>query len=407
MPDLCLYFQVHQPYRLRRFRVFDIGTGAGYFDDEANRAVLRRVAERCYRPANRLLREAVERSGGRFRFALSLSGTLLDQLETEAPETLESFQALAATGGVELLGETFHHSLASLADAGEFRTQVTLHRHAVARHFGQRPTVFRNTELLWTDGLGPAVSELGYQAVLVEGVERVLGSRSPNRVYGAAAAPALRVIPRNYRISDDIGFRFSNREWNHWPLTANRWAEWVAASPGDSLHVFLDYETFGEHHAAGTGIFDFLGHLPDALARHSVACVHPSTLAGRTPVDTFAAPEPVSWADQERDDSAWLGNRMQRAAHERVYRLAERVRATGDPWILECWRRLGTSDQCYYMSTKRFSDGEVHRYFSPHESPYDAFVSFMNVMSDLERRCAASPAAGRSGAGAGEMAVAL
>lgn len=405
MPDLCLYFQVHQPYRLRRYRLFDIGSGAGYFDDEANRTVLRRVVERCYLPANRLLREAVERSGGRFRFALSLSGTLMDQLESDAPEALESFQALAATGGVELLGETFHHSLASLADAAEFRAQVALHRQAVARHFGQRPAVFRNTELLWADGLAPAVSELGFGAVLVEGVERVLGLRSPNQVYGAAAAPGLRVIPRNYRLSDDIGFRFSNRDWSHWPLTADRWAEWIGGSPGDSVHVFLDYETFGEHHGTATGILDFLGHLPDALQRRGIACVHPSALAAREPVDTFATPSPVSWADQERDASAWLGNRMQRAAHERLYRLGERVRAAGDPWMLECWRRLGTSDQCYYMSTKRFSDGEVHRYFSPYESPYEAFVTFMNVMSDLERRCAAMPAGARPGAG--EMAVAL
>lgn len=405
MPELCLYFQVHQPYRLRRYRVFDIGTGAPYFDDEANRAILRRVVERCYLPANRLLREAVERSGGRFRFALSLSGTLLDQLETDAPEALESFQSLAATGGVELLGETFHHSLASLADAPELRAQLDLHRRTAARHFGRRPTVFRNTELLWFDALAPVVAAMGFEGVLVEGADRMLGARSPNHVYATASAPGLRLIPRHYRLSDDIGFRFSSREWSHWPLTADRWADWVAGSAGESVHVFLDYETFGEHHREGSGIFEFLRRLPQALERRGIACAHPSALAKREPQGTLSAPSPVSWADQERDASAWLGNRLQRAAHERHCRLGERVRAAGDPWLLECWRRLGTSDHCYYMSTKRFADGEVHRYFSPHESPYDAFVTFMNVMTDLERRCGMGPAGARPGAG--EMAVAV
>jgi alpha-amylase len=403
MPDLCLYFQVHQPYRLRRYRVFDIGTGAGYFDEETNRSILRRVVERCYLPANRLLEEAVARSGGRFRFALGLSGTLLDQLEADAPEALESFQSLAASGGVELLGETSHHSLASLVDPEEFRAQVLLHRRSVARHFGQRAAVFRNTELLWSDPMARAVAAAGFEAALVEGANHVLGRRSPNHVYAAPDASGLRLIPRHYRLSDDIGFRFSDREWSHWPLSAERWADWVAANEGGSVHVFLDYETFGEHHRAESGILQFLHRLPEALQRSGVACVHPSTLARRRPVDGLAAATPYSWADQERDASAWLGNRMQRAAHERLYRLGERVRSLGDPRLLECWRRLGTSDQCYYMSTKRFADGEVHRYFSPHQSPYDAFVSFMNVLTDLERRCGVTSAVLR--AGAGEMAV--
>jgi alpha-amylase len=401
MPELCLYFQVHQPYRLRRYRIFDIGTGADYFDDHANRGILRRVVERCYLPANRLLREAVERGEGRFRFALSLSGTLLDQLEEHAPEGLASFQELAAAG-VELLGETSHHSLASLADGEEFSEQVELHRRTVLRHFGRRPTVFRNTELLWADPLAPQVSGLGFSAVLVEGADRSLGVRSPNRIYEAAHSPGLRLVPRHYRLSDDIGFRFSDAQWSHWPLTADRWADWVAASTGDSVHVFLDYETFGEHHREESGIFEFLRRLPESLERHGVGCVLPSELAGREPAGALEMPAPVSWADQERDASAWLGNRMQRAAHQRLYRLGPRVRELGDPWLLECWRRLGTSDQCYYMSTKGLADGEVHRYFSPHGSPYDAFVGFMNVLTDLERRCAA-PAASRRGAG--EMAV--
>jgi alpha-amylase len=381
---------VHQPYRLRRYRVFDIGTGAGYFDDEANRTILRRVAEKCYLPANRILRELIEQSGGRFRLALSLSGTLMDQLEAVAPEVLASFQGLVATGGVELLGETFYHSLAALADPDEFRAQVELHRRTVERHFGCRPEVFRNTELIYDDAIGPMVARMGFRGTLVEGADRVLGWRSPNYVYQTASAPGLRLIPRNYRLSDDIGFRFSNRGWDGWPLTVDKWTDWIAQSAEPSVHVFMDYETFGEHQWEETGIFEFLRRLPEALERRGIACVHPSEIASREPAAALTFPTPTSWADIERDTSAWLGNRMQRAAHQRLYRLGSRVRAQGEPRLLEAWRRLGTSDHCYYMCTKWFADGDVHKYFNPHGSPYDAFVAYMNALTDLERRCAPS-----------------
>ncbi|MGH7526541.1 MAG: glycoside hydrolase family 57 protein [Gemmatimonadales bacterium] len=405
MPDITIYCQVHQPYRLRRYRIFDIGTGAGYFDDAANRGILRRVADKCYLPANRVLKEAIQRSEGRFRIALSLSGVLLDQLETAAPDALASFQELVAGGGVELLNETFHHSLAALRDPEEFRAQVELHRRAIERHFGQRPTVFRNTELIYDDGIAPLVARMGYRAMLVEGADRVLGWRSPNYVYQSASAPGLRLLPRNYRISDDLGFRFSNRDWDGWPLTADKWAEWIARSAESSVHVFLDYETFGEHQWPETGIFDFLRHLPEELARRNIACVHPSTLAARDPAGVLSYPSPTSWADQERDTSAWLGNRMQQAAHDRLYRLGPRVKTLGDPWRLETWRRLSTSDHCYYMCTKWFADGDVHKYFNPHESPYDAFVAFMNALTDLERHCARERP-GRPWVADGEMSVA-
>ena len=393
MPDLTIYCQVHQPYRLRRYRVFDIGTGADYFDQDSNRSILRKVADKCYLPTNRLLRELIERTDGRFRIAMSMSGTVMDQFESDAPDVLESFQALVATGGVELLGETFYHSLSSLADAEEFRAQVELHSKAIQRHFGRIPTVFRNTELIHDDAIALQIARMGFKGAMVEGVDRVLRGRSPDRVYRAASAPSLRLIPRNYRLSDDVGFRFSNREWGQWPLTADTWTDWVAAIAEPSVHMFVDYETFGEHQWEDTGIFDFLRHLPDALTRRGIACVSPAVLAAREPVETLSFPTTTSWADAERDTSAWLGNRMQRAAHERLYRLGERIRMQGDPWLLEAWRRLGTSDHCYYMCTKRFSDGEVHKYFNPHASPYDAFVGFMNVLTDLERRCAAAPSA--------------
>jgi alpha-amylase len=245
---------------------------------------------------------------------------------------------------------------------------------------------------------------MGFEGMLVEGADRVLGWRSPNYVYQSASAPGMRLLPRNFRISDDLGFRFSNRDWDGWPLTADKWAGWIAASAESSVHVFLDYETFGEHQWEETGIFDFLRRLPDALAERQVACVHPSTLVAREPAGTLSFPVPTSWADIERDTSAWLGNKMQQAAHDRLYRLGSTLRALGDPCRLEAWRRLTTSDHCYYMCTKWFADGDVHKYFNPHESPYDAFVGFMNALTDLERGWAAQRPA-RIRLETGEMAV--
>jgi alpha-amylase len=392
-PDICLYFQVHQPFRLRRYRVFDIGTARGYFDDAENERIVRRVADKCYVPATRLLADLVRGSDGRFRFALSLSGTLLEQLERWAPDALHAFQDAVATGGVELLGETYHHSLSALVDPEEFRTQVRRHSEMVLRLFGRRPAVFRNTELIYDDAIAPIVHGMGYSAVLVEGAERALGWRSSNYVYEAASAPGLKLLPRNYRLSDDVGFRFSNRDWEGWPLTADRYAGWLAGSGGTSAHLLMDYETLGEHQWGETGIFDFLRHLPAELDRRGIRTVHPSELAGRPAVSTLSFPTPTSWADIERDTSAWLGNRMQCAAHERLYRVGRAVAASGDAERLEAWRRLTTSDHCYYMCTKWFADGDVHKYFNPYESPYDGFVAFMNVLTDLELRAGGNGAA--------------
>lgn len=385
MKDVCLYFQVHQPYRLKRYRLFDVGSGADYFDEDLNRSIMRRVAEKCYVPTNRLLADLIRSTDGRFRVAMSLTGVVLEQLAAYAPDALQSFRELVDTGGVELLGETYYHSLASQGDVHEFEAQVALHRDAIEREFGLRPTVFRNTELVYSDAMGSAIARQGFRAALVEGAPRVLGWRSPNYVYRAATVPNLRLLPRHFRLSDDIGFRFSNRAWEGWPLTAERYARWLAASPGDSVHVFLDYETFGEHQWADTGIFEFLAHLPDECARHGVGFVHPSTLASRPAVDTLAFAFPTSWADEDRDVTAWLGNRMQKAAFERLYRLRFRVMQAEDPDCVTRWRRLTTSDHLYYMCTKWFADGDVHKYFSPYETPYDAFIVFMNAMQDLEQ----------------------
>jgi alpha-amylase len=392
MPEICIYAQVHQPFRLRQFRLFDIGSGGGYFDDETNRRILRRVAEKCYLPSNRLLADLIRHSGGEFKVALSLSGALLDQLAAWAPDVLESFQELVATGGVELLGETYYHSLASLASEAEFVEQVGRHRQAIERWFGQRPTVFRNTELIYWDGLAPVISRLGFRGVMVEGADEVMGWRSANHVYHAAGVPELRLLARNYRLSDDVGFRFSNREWDGWPLTAERYADWLASSGGDSVHLFVDYETFGEHQWADTGIFDFLAHLPWECRRRGIRFAHPSRLASREPVASLSFSRPTSWADVERDTTAWLGNRLQQAAQDRLYGLRDAVLASGDPARLEQWRRLTTSDHLYYMCTKWFADGDVHKYFSPYQSPYDAFIAFMNVAQDLEQSLARAEA---------------
>ncbi len=389
MPDICLYAQVHQPFRLRRYRLFDIGTGLDYFDEEANAGILRRVAEKCYLPANRLLAQLIRRSEGRFKLALSLSGTLIEQLTLYAPDTLATFQDLVDTGGVEILGETYYHSLAGLADREEFVEQVARHRKLIERTFARRPFIFRNTELIYWDDLAPTVLGMGFRGMLVEGADHVLAGRSPNQVYAAATAPALRLMPRNYQLSDDVGFRFSQRSWSGWPLTAPKYADWLSRNQGESLNLFLDYETFGEHQWAETGIFDFLSHWPDECFQRGLRFVQPSELARRTPTGPLSFPRPTSWADQERDTSAWLGNHIQDSAHDRLYRLGRALRELGDAALLEQWRRLTTSDHVYYMCTKWFADGDVHKYFSPYDSPYDAFVAFMNVLEDLEQRAAA------------------
>ncbi len=385
MADVCFYFQVHQPYRLRAFRVFDIGNGSAYFDDRKNADILTRVASKCYVPANQLLTRLITESNGTFRVAMSLSGALLDQLAAYAPDALESFQTLIATGGVELLGETYYHSLAALADPEEFREQVVLHLSRIERLFGQHPRVFRNTELIMSDPIAPLVRALGFEAALAEGAGHVLGWRSPTYVYEAAAEPGLRILTRHYQLSDDVAFRFSARSWNQWPLLADTYANWLADTPGDCVNLFMDYETFGEHQWSETGIFDFLARLPAETEARGVHFVQPSTLAARQPADRLTFGRPTSWADQERDVSAWLGNKMQRAAHERAYALRRAVLDTGTPAFIEHWRRLTTSDHFYYMATKEHSDGEVHSYFSPYGSPYDAFIRYMNVMQDVQQ----------------------
>ena len=395
MSSVVLYFQVHQPWRLKRYTWFDVGRDPSYFDDALNARLLQRIARRCYCPAVDLLVRLVDRSEGRFRCAFSVTGTALDQLERWAPEALEGFQRLARTGCVEFLGETSHHALAFLGDAAEFRSQVALHAARIERLFGRRPTTFRNTELVIDDRVAAAAEEAGFTALLGEGADHLLGFRDATHVYRPEGR-RLALLLRSYGLSDDIAFRFQDRGWAGWPLTPEKFARTLERAPGADACVglFMDFETAGEHQDASTGILAFLEGLPDAVRRHSrFAFRTPSEVAS---LGVAARPlrlaGPVSWADAERDLSAWLGNDMQRAAHEALYALLPAVLASGEAARLESWRRLSTSDHVYYMCTKHFSDGDVHKYFSPYATPHDAFITFMNVLDDLARRVGAEPA---------------
>jgi alpha-amylase len=393
MVAISFYFQVHQPFRLRSgFDYFAIGTDAPHEDEATNREILRKVADRCYLPANALLLELIEKHQGRFRVAFSISGVALEQFERYDPRVIESFRALVQTGAVELLSETYYHSLAFLFSETEFQRQVRLHRKKVQELFGVTPTAFRNTELIYDNHLAQLVEGMGFEAVLAEGADRVLEWRSPNFVYRPAGTQSVALLLKNYRLSDDIAFRFSDRGWSEWPLTADKFVDWTRQieGAGEVVNLFMDYETFGEHQWECSGIFEFLRHLPDAVLRHPDASfLTPTEVARRyRPIAELDVPNPVSWADSERDTSAWLGNPMQDAAAELTYSLEKEVLATRDEGLIHAWRKLQTSDHFYYMCTKFWADGDVHKYFSPYESPHDAFVYHANALNQLRWLCA-------------------
>ena len=387
--SVCFYFQVHQPDRLRQFRFFDIGNDFHYLDDFSNRTIVRRVAERCYLPANKMLHDLILRHNGAFKVAFSISGAAIEQFERYVPEVIDSFKALAATGCVEFLSETYSHSLASLASTAEFKKQVKQHADLMKRLFGVKPTVFRNTELLYSDMIGAAVADLGYDVMLTEGAKHILGWKSPNFVYANAINPRLKLLLRNFTLSDDIAFRFSDKGWNSWPLTADKFADWAvsALQKDDVLNLFMDYETFGEHQRSASGIFDFMNALPAAVLSRDLAFCTPSEAARMyQPVAPLHVPYPISWADEERDTSAWLGNDLQEEAFNKLYSLEADVYKTKDENMVSIFRKLQESDHFYYMCTKFFSDGSVHSYFNPYDTPYEAFINFMNVLADFELR---------------------
>lgn len=389
MKSICLYFQVHQPFRYRRYRFFDIGNDHYYYDDYANESIMRKVADRCYLPANKLMLDLIKKHNGKFKVAYSISGLALEQFELYAPEVLDSFRELANTGHVEFLSETYSHSLVSLKNPALFKKQVEDHDRAIVKFFGQKPTVFRNTELIYSDEIGAMVADMGYKAMMTEGARHILGWKSPNFLYVNAINPRLKVLMRNFKLSDDLGFRFSNQGWNEYPLTAEKYVGWINSLEKDEIcNIFLDYEAFGEHQTADTGIFKFIEHLPEAVFKKSkMTFATPSEVVTKfQPVSLVSVPQPISWADEERDLSAWLGNKLQDEAFNKIYELAERMNRVDDSNMIKDWNYLQASDHFYYMCTKFFSDGEVHKYFNPYESPYEAFINYMNVFSDFKLR---------------------
>ena len=393
MTSVVFYFQVHQPFRLLPQTRFDLQAKASYFDDGLNRYITERVAERCYLPTNQVLLDAIERTNGRFRCSFSLSGTALTQLEKWSPEALDSFIELAQTGACEILCETAYHSLASITDAHELEAQVNSHRQRIEDLFGTSPKSFRNTELVFDNELAKRIEGLGFEVLIGEGADRLLGWRSPRYVYRPKGTTRLKLLLRDYLFSDDIAFRFSNPEWESYPLMADTFAGWLKrALPEEAfIGLFMDYETFGEHQSEETGILEFLTHLPEfVLAEENLDFQTPLELArNNKALDELDAPDPISWADEKRDLSAWLANGMQIEANKRLYDLAPKLRraeAKGGEELMETWRKLTTSDHVYYMYTRRHEDGNVHEYFTPYDSPHDSYLLFMNVLEDLERR---------------------
>jgi len=387
MKNICLYFQVHQPFRLKRYRFFNIGNDHYYYDDYLNESIVQKIAQKCYLKANQTLLELIKKHKNKFKVTFSISGLAIEQFELYAPEVLDSFKALVKTGSVELLAETYSHSLVALKDKEEFKRQVKEHEEKIQQVFNVKPTVFRNTELIYSDEIGAQVAEMGYKGMLTEGAKHILGWKSPNYLYCNNINPKLKILLKNFKLSDDIAFRFSNKSWPEYPLTANKFVNWLSNidKEEETINLFMDYETFGEHQWEDTGIFEFLKKFPDEVIKKTEMTFSTPTeiIDNLQPVSAINVPNAISWADEERDLTAWLGNDLQDDAFNKLYALTEKVRKANDYKILKDWYFLQTSDHFYYMSTKFFSDGEVHSYFNPYESPYDAYINYMNVLSDF------------------------
>ena len=387
MPDICLYFQVHQPNRLSPYDFFRIGDNANYEDDALNAEILSKVADNCYLPANRMFQKLIEENGGRFRMALSISGTVIEQMERFRPDVLESFQKLVATGSVELLAETYYHSLSFVHSKREFERQVEMHLEKLEKVFRVRPRVFRNTELIYNNAIAAQAETMGFEGIIAEGVDRTLGGRTPNNLYQAPDTARITTLLRNYKLSDDLGFRFSDQNWPEYPLTPAKFAQWLAEAPGDVVTLFLDYESIGEHQKQETGIYDFWQQLPEAVDEAGLQWVTPmEAVSFYRAMDEYDAPFMTSWADTERDLSAWMGNVMQQEAIAKVHRLEKEILAVKDEELTHTWAKMQTSDHFYWMSTKGGTDGMIHTYFTPYPSPYDAYIYFMNVLADLQIR---------------------
>lgn len=389
MKNICFYFQIHQPYRLRQYRFFNIGKDHFYFDDFHNRSVMQRVATDCYLPMNTLLLSLIKEYGQKVKVSFSISGSAIEQFKMYTPEVIDSFKALAKTGCVEFMGETYSHSLSSIRNKAEFENQIVAHRDLIEELFGARPTTFRNTELIYSDAIGAMVEQMGYNTMVTEGTKHVLGWKSPNFVYSNPIKQNLKLLLRNYKLSDDIAFRYPNRGWVEYPLTADRYLAWLEKEDqkGEIVNLFMDYETFGEHIKASDGIFEFMQHLIKGVAQSTTMQMSTPSLIAKEcqSVALLHVPEPISWADEERDLSAWTGNELQDEAISKLYELRDAVLEANDPDLNHVWLALQNSDHFYYMCTKWFSDGDVHSYFNPYDTPYDAFINYMNVFSDFKR----------------------
>ncbi len=387
MRSICLYFQVHQPFRLRTYRFFDIGADHYYYDDYQNKRIVRRIANNSYIPANEILLGLISEYGSAFKVTFSISGTALEQFQKYTPDVIESFKRLAKTGNVEFLAETYSHSLAGLNDPAEFKRQVEKHAKTIKELFGKTPTAFRNTELVYSNSIAGQVLEMGYKTMLTEGAKQLLGWKSPNFLYFCAPHPRLKLLLRNYNLSDDITFRFSQQDWNEWPLTAEKYVSWInhVDKKQELVNLFMDYETFGEHQKSESGIFGFLRAFPEQLIKSQEWTFRtPSEVAEELqPVAGIDCPHAISWADEERDLTAWLGNDLQDEAFSSLYKVSHIMANCKDADLVKDWNYLQASDHFYYMSTKWFSDGAVHNYFNPYGTPYEAFLNYMNVLSDF------------------------
>lgn len=390
MPSICFYFQVHQPKRLRKYSIFDINNSHHYEDDVANSEIMRKVASKCYLPMNQVLLDLINQNQGNFKVAFSISGVAIEQMKLYSPETLESFKRLVDTGYVELLGETYYHSLAAVFSETEFKRQINKHKELMMKEFNYETKIFRNTELIYNDNIARIASEEGFKAIITEGTEKILGWKSPNFVYKPVSSKNMKLLLKNYSLSDDIAFRFSNQGWNEFPLDSDKYSRWMHSLDGnaETINLFMDYETFGEHQWQETGIFEFMKALPERIMRHpSYSFNTPSEVIEKYEAKDFiASPNLISWADTERDLSAWMGNNIQDDSLEKIYSLEKRVYATQDNNIIETWESLLTSDHFYYMCTKYFSDGDVHKYFNPYNTPFDAYINYQNVLTDFENR---------------------
>jgi len=393
MRSIVLYLHVHQPYRLRHYTIYDSGVDHNYFNanddsDKNNQKLIKKVAEKSYIPTNNKLIDLLNRYP-EFKLSLSITGTVLTQMEQWAPEALQSFRDLIDTGRVEILAETYHHTLAFFYSRSEFEAQVQMHKNKIEQLFGQTPRVFRNTELAYNNDLAFWAEEAGYKGILAEGWDKLLGWRNSNFIYQPAYTNNIRLLLKNYKLSDDIAFRFGDHDWEQWPLTADKFTKWLNDTPDAQVfNLFMDYETFGEHQWQESGIFNFLDDLPEKWLKNdnNTFMTVSEAIDNFEPVDYVDAPETVTWADTERDLSAWLGNPMQQQAIVALYELESKILSTDDLGLIEDWRLLQTSDHFYYMCTKWFNDGDIHAYFSPYDTPYEAVINYMNVWHDLQFR---------------------